>query len=134
MEITLKIKKTFDIKYLQVEAGARYWEDTTVNEIDDIYGDLIPCREGDNWSPLIELETGKIVNWEQGKTANVHYKVCDAGTYTLLDDDINTIKSIDGYVPKIMYPKENGFGDYIIMDIDKNGFIQNWEVNLKEFK
>lgn len=29
-----------------------------------------------------------------------------------------------------MCPKENGYGDYIIMNIDENGFIQGWEKKL----
>ena len=102
--------------------------------MEDTDGSLIPCREGEYWEPLIEIETGKITNWEQGVTANIHYKVCDDGTYRLLDESANTIKSIDGYVPKIMCPNGNGFGDYIIMDVDKDGFIQNWVIDLKEFK
>ena len=135
MEITMKVKKVFNIEYLQVEAGVRYWEDSTINGTEDTEnGTLIPCKEGSNWCPLIELETGKIVNWEQGKTANIHYKVCDDGSYFLLDENRNTVKKIDGYVPKIMCPKENGYGDYIIMDIEENGFIQNWKINLNEFK
>lgn len=26
-----------------------------------------------------------------------------------------------------MYPQEDGYGDYIIMDINKEGFIKNWD-------
>jgi hypothetical protein len=32
-----------------------------------------------------------------------------------------------------MRPKENGYGDYIVMDIDENGQIQKWTSNLKDF-
>jgi len=134
MKITLKVKKEYDIKYLSVEAGVRYWEDATVNGIEDTDGSLIPCREGEYWEPLIEIETGKITNWEQGITADIHYKVCDDGTYRLLDESANTIKSIDGYVPKIMCPNGNGFGDYIIMNVDESGFIKNWNPDLSDFK
>lgn len=134
MKFTLKVKKEFDIKYLRVEAGVRYWEDATVNGIEDTDGSLIPCRDGGNWEPLIEIETGKITNWEQGVTADIHYKVCDDGTYMLLDEGANTIKSIDGYVPKIMCPNGNGYGDYIIMNVDESGFIKNWNPDLSDFK
>lgn len=43
---------------------------------------------------------------------------------------MNVIKSYDGYVPEVMCPKDNGYGDYIIMDIDENGFIQGWNKEL----
>jgi len=33
-----------------------------------------------------------------------------------------------------MCPKDSGYGDYIIMDIDKNGFIQNWSADFTEFQ
>jgi hypothetical protein len=133
MKVKLKIEKEFDVKYLLAEAGARYWEDTTVNDVEDTEGTLIPCRDGDYWKPLIELETGKIVNWQQGVKAEIHYKCCDDGTYKLLDENKEVIKEIEGYVPGIMCPKENGYGDYVIMDIDESGQIQDWECDLSDF-
>lgn len=133
MKVKLKIEKEFEVKYLQVKAGARYWEDAIVDGVEDTEGSLIPCREGDYWCPLIELESGIIKNWEHGKKASVHFKVCDDGEYSLLDLNKEVVKSIDGYVPDIMSPKESGYGDYIIMDIDENGKISNWRVKLDEF-
>ena len=133
MKVKLKIEKEFEVKYLQVKAGARYWEDAIVDGVEDTEGSLIPCREGDYWCPLIELESGVIENWEHGKKASVHFKVCDDGEYSLLDLNKEVVKSIDGYVPDIMSPKESGYGDYIIMDIDENGKISNWRVKLDEF-
>jgi hypothetical protein len=34
----------------------------------------------------------------------------------------------------MLSPKENGYGDYIIMDIDEFGFIKSWSVDLDEFE
>ena len=51
MKIKLKIKTTFEVKYLQVDARVRYWEDAAVNDVEDEKGDLIPCREYDSWRP-----------------------------------------------------------------------------------
>ena len=133
MKIKLKIEKEFEVKYLLAEVGARYWEDATVNGVEDTEGKLIPCRNGDYWKPLIEIESGLITNWTQGVKAEIHYKCCDDGVYRLLDKDRIEIKSIDGYVPKIMCPKENGYGDYVIMDIDTNGQIQKWRSDLSDF-
>ena len=36
------------------------------------------------------------------------------------------------YVPAFLSPKEESYGDYIIMDIDENGKIDNWKPNKVE--
>jgi uncharacterized protein YuzE len=52
----------------------------------------------------------------------------------LQDAEGNTILSIEqDYVPKMMCPKESGYGDYIIMDIDENGKIANFRQTLDGF-
>jgi len=134
MTVKVRTEKEVVIKTLEVDAGVRYWEDATVNGVEDEAGDLIPCRQGDSWRPVIDVETGKILNWKQGVKADVHYKVCDSGCYYLKDSQGNTVLSIDSdYVPKIMCPKGSGYGDYIIMDIDENGIIANWKQTLDGF-
>jgi hypothetical protein len=136
MEITVNKKEKKQVKTLLVEAGVRYWEDSDVNGIEDTDGTLIPCRIGKNWCPKIDIETGQILNWNIGTTANVHYKVCDDGTYKLLDENENIVASIDGYVPKILDIYDDSFGDYIILKIDENGFIDKWNnhASLKNFE
>jgi hypothetical protein len=119
----------FDAKYLLAEVGARYWEDATVNGEEDTEGTLIPCREGDYWKPLIDIETGTIVNWTKGCVANVHYKCCDDGFYHLLDENKNVIKSIEGYVPDML----GTYGDYVVMEIDENGKIFDWQFDSSVF-
>lgn len=147
MKITINKPTDFEAKFLKVDAGVRYWDDAKVNgEYDTNCEDsenpaaapTIPCAEyvgeqnrvlhGENyrWRPLIDIETGQITNWRQGTTANIHYKVCDDFKCDILDADMNVIASYNDYVPTVMCPKEEGYGDYIIMDIDENGFIQAW--------
>jgi hypothetical protein len=134
MIATIKIKKEFNLKTIYAYARVRYWEDGMVNGQEDTNGDLIPCRQGDLWCPIIDIDTGVITNWTQGVKANVHYKVCDAGKYEIKDESGETVLTIDrGYVPAMMYPKENGYGDYIIMEIDEDGQIQNWRTTLNDF-
>lgn len=132
MKAKFTVTKEFDVEYLFVEAGVRYWEDATIDGIQDEDGN-IPCRDGDCWKPLININTGKIINWTQGVRANIHYKVCDNGTYKLLDANMELIKKIRDYVPKMLSPKEEGWGDYIIMDIDADGQIQDWVISFDEF-
>ena len=118
-------------KYLEVDAGAGCWEDTELNGKQDDNG-TISCREGDRWCPIIELATGKIINWNIGDTASVHYKVCDDGKYYLLDENKQRIlKEKHSYVPDILSPKEEGYGDYIIMDIAEDGIIKDFKNVLK---
>lgn len=129
----MKVEKEFDVKFLKARVGARYWEDSTVNGVEDKEGDLIPCRDGEYWCPIIELETGLITNWENGKVASIHYKSCDDNEFILLDEKKEVVKSIEGYTINLMCPKENGYGDYIIMDILENGQIANWKCDLSAF-
>lgn len=134
MIVELKVVKKFDVKTLLVKAGVRYWEDATVNgENDDEDGSLIPCKNGDNWEPIIDIETGVITNWKAGYYAHIHYKVCDDGYYEVLDADGNIVCAIDGYVPDTMCPSDSGYGDYIMMDIDCNGVIENFDFNIGDF-
>ena len=134
MKIELTVKKEFEVKTLLVEADVRYWEDATVNGVEDENGDLIPCKVGDTWKPIIDLETGLITNWEKGKEANIHYKVCDAGEYWLQDENGEKIVKAKGYyVPDFLSIDDSGYGDYIIMKVDKEGKINNWRFDSEPF-
>ena len=136
MKKTNTVKKELDIKTLLVKANVRYWEDSYINgKSDTEKGDNMPCKIGNLWCPEIEIETGVILNWAKGNTANIHYKVADELGYDLKDEKGDVVFSADdGYVPSTLCPKENGYGDYIIMDIDENGQIANWKFNLNDFE
>ncbi len=141
--LRLKSVQAVPVKYLRAKCGVRYWEDATVNGETDDDGSRIPCRDpkpnnslgGGDWLPLIDLDTGMIVGWPKGTTASVHYKVCDDGLYQLLSEDCKTVvKEINGYVPRIMCPEGDGYGDYVIMEIDADGQIAKWRADLTEFE
>lgn len=91
---------------------------------------LVPSNrfEGDwRWQPEIEVETGTILNWPKGMVARIYDKPCDDCNIFVDGENLN-----DGeYVPKFLSPGGEGFGDYIIMDIDGNGKINKW--NYKSF-
>lgn len=135
MKTKIKIEEEVELKTLIVHAGVRYWEDSEVNGEEDTDGDLIPCRVGDMWKPIIDIDKGIITNWKQGTTAKIHYKVCDCCGWELLDESGNIILSAeDGYVPTTLSPAENGYGDYIIMTVSDNGKIEDWCFDIDEFK
>ena len=136
MKVRIKVLQEVELKTLLLKAGVLYWEYSEINgESDTEDGSNVPCRVGELWMPEIDIETGEITNWKEGVKAKIHYKVCDCLGYELKDEKENIILSAEnGYVPKTLYPKENGYGDYIIMDINENGIIQNWKFNFSDFE
>lgn len=136
MKLTITKKEEVEVKYLRCYIGVRYWEDSSVNGVIDDFGDLMPCHiPGDEfWTPIIELDSGQIINWKHSTSANVHYKSCDNNTFELLDNHKHVVSTIEGYVNDMMCPKEDNDGDYVIMDIDSNGIIQDWKPDISPFE
>lgn len=128
IEITVKTTRRFYPLFLRVAAEVRYWEDGTINGVEDEEGTLVPLRVADAWMPCIELATGRVLQWPEGTTAAVHYKVCDAGEYWLVDSDGSRLKWKGDYVPtNLLCVGENGHGDYIILTIGADGMIAGWK-------
>ena len=121
--------------YIEVIAGVRYWEDATVNGVEDTDGKLIPFRVFDSWRPVIRLPDGVFMDWPEGVSADIHYKVCDDGEYWLLDESLSRVGKWAGYyVPdQFLCHGDNGFGDYIIMKVDGQGAIQNYRTPVIEW-
>lgn len=115
--------------HIDVEAEVRYWEDASVNGVEDEDGSLIFGKDGEEWKVRINLSDGIIEGWPHGTEANIHYKVCDAGEYWLSDDYGKRVaKWKDHYVPgDYLCHGDNGYGDYIIMSIDSDGSIIDYE-------
>lgn len=135
MKAKIKVEKEVNFTHLKVKCGARYWEDATVNGIEDTEGELIPFRDGDYWCPVINIETGQLMNWPKGTTAEVHYKCCDDGEYWLIDETGEEYKYKGYYVPDILDIDGESYGDYLIMNINENGFILDWKksIDLESF-
>jgi len=115
--------------YIEVSAEVRYWEDASINEVEDYDGNLIPHRKEKLWCPVIRLADGLVLDWPEGTTADVHFKVCDQGEYWLLDEKRNRVAKWNGfYVPDdFLCHGDNGYGDYIILKIGADGIIEKWE-------
>ncbi len=124
-----------EAKTLHVKAGVRYWEDATVNGTEDTDGSRIPFSTPEYWMPTIDLDTGKILSWPKGNTADIHYKVCDDGIYVLKNKaGIEVARIENDYVPDILCPEGGGYGDYIIMKVSEDCSIDNWQLDLSEFE
>lgn len=117
---------------LTVQCDPRYWEDTKINEMEDTEGTLVPFRKGDSWNLVIDLVEGKILDWPTGMTAQIHYKVCDAGQYWLGTETIPRMfrygRDETSYVPDefLTVPGRRGYGDYIILNVDGMGRIDRY--------
>ena len=120
-------------RILYVVAGVRYYEDAVVNGTRDTsYEEMqkgalprIPCYDDGCWCPNIDVETGVILNWEQGTEAKIHYKVCDECRLTYKEND-DVMASYYGYVPNLFSIDDKGYGDYICITVDGDGRIQRW--------
>ena len=142
MKVKVKQEVVLDATTILVNANVRYLENGTVNGVEDSEDTPnMPCmvkgEEGYCWMPIIDIETGQILNWREGTTAEIDYSVCDEFNCKVFDKKGGVhvkIKDYSGYVPDFMCPKADGYGDYIIMDIDENGYIQDWNKdNVREF-
>ncbi len=134
MKFTKMVPVEYDVYFLKAEMEVRYWEDGIVNGVQDDDDDpKIPLRKGDMWLLEIHLYDGSIRDWPVGTTAKVHYKVCDAGVYHLLDADHQVVITQTGYVPSMLAPQGGGYGDYVILDIDADGIIKGWKRDLRYF-
>lgn len=128
------VPKISEIKYVRVRAGVRYWEDTDVNgEEDDDDNPRMPLvQEIDgekNWVFDIDIKTGKIKDWPKGTTAETHYKTCDDNTISFIGHNGKVLREVDCYVPGFLAIEDSGYGDYIIINIDGDGKINDFRFN-----
>ena len=120
------------IRFFRADVSPISFEDGEVNgECDDEDEPRIPCVNEDfRWNILIDIKTGKVLNWVDGVYADVYYKVVDDGIYTAYDNNMHIVKKIEDYVPKLMDFDDRdgsfGFGDYMGLIINENGYIENW--------
>lgn len=120
MKFYRKIVLTIDVKYLNINLPVRY-------DDEDIPYDA-PMRCGDVWQAHIDIDAGIVLDWPQGKTLNMHMKVCDSGIYTLYTAEGEEVACIEGdYVPNSLVPGE--YSDYVHLNIDATGKIINWPAN-----
>ena len=131
MEVERFIRENVNVKKLHFRAYVRYWEDGEFycpnNKTTNC---IIPGRDDQYWDCTIDIDSGKILNWIPGVVGDVCFKVCDEFSCEFIDDKSSYIYTIENdYVPDFMCPVEPGYGDYIIMNIDEDGKIENWSVH-----
>lgn len=150
MKVIVNRPVEIDIKTLFVKAHVRYPEDAMIQEgPDDAWGEddshqpKMPCMAyvecnkrtgGWHWCPVIDLATGRIINWKQGVRASISYKVVDEFECYITDADNAIVTKYEGYVPSFMAITDEGYGDYVYLEINENGMIADWAFTDRDFK
>lgn len=89
----------------------------------------IPLYDEENkqFDFTISLDDAKIYGWNYDVNFRLRAKVCDSGTYILLDEEKKPLLQIDGYVPDgVIPPLEYNWGDYVDFYISPRGKVLNW--------
>ena len=75
----------------------------------------------------IDLADTCVCDWNYRSNFILKAKVCDSGTYVLLDMDRKPLLQISGYVPEgVIPPMEHNWGDYVDFCISSDGKVANW--------
>ena len=156
MKVNIKVTKEVELDKIIVKAGVRYWCDCKYSEDggntwvepenDDeatdeefkkklpfVYREDIGYKPSDYWNITIDVNTGKVKDWPKNFCLSTHFKVCDDGLYQVIDTEGNIIwDSMETryyYVPDFLAIGDEGYGDYMYLDIDKDGYIKDWETD-----
>lgn len=125
MKAQVKIRQEVEISTVVIDIAPRYIGDS---DDDDMPTDFPLLNEArDAWIAHIDVDTGTIHEWPRGQARKMHVKVCDAGTYTLLDPSGTPVSIRNGYVPHGLVP--GSYGDYVELSINEDGVITNWPQN-----
>ena len=83
---------------------------------------------------MINLKTHKLLNSKpEYGSLYLQAKVCDSGTYFLLDKDKKTICKIADYVPNSLIPEVNWFEEPDFFDfMEDSEVVEKIDVHIKE--
>jgi hypothetical protein len=117
MKVKIPSVIEYNVTHIALECAVNYEEEEIPNDF--------PGRTGDMWRAKINLVTGKIEGWPQGRAEDMHLTVKDCGTYALISDDGREIwRQENGYVPHCVIP--GSYGDTVELKIATDGVITNW--------
>ena len=117
MKITVKQPVEIEISHVRISVPLHK---DTIEEL----GKRFPILDGRTWTAVVDVETGRIQDWNQSGEFSLCDKVRDGGTYELLSPSGSVVGRIEeNYVPNRLVPGE--YGDYIELHI-KDGVVTNW--------
>ena len=104
----------------------------TVNYIKrSLWNNIETPMERQDWCPVIDVNEGKVQDWTPGFVLKTGFKVCDQGVYVYSNyDETQQIVSTDCdeyYVPNWLDNDGDGYGDYLLIQINGDGTIENWD-------
>lgn len=159
MKVDVIKKSTEFPAFLQCWIGASYWEDTSFNGEDDTENadflrnnfpeSFFLSHEKIGYEPVkkdmerynqdylyleINLETGVVLNWPKGVTADFHYKSCDMNYFRLLNKKYTILaQTPEGDSEYVIGPSfMNEWGDYFVLRVNEEGYIINYDVDEME--
>ncbi|MGP5057591.1 hypothetical protein ACTXIV_02550 [Psychrobacter celer] len=122
--------------FLKAALPTRFPQDSRLNgEWDDEHNPKMPLTTksaGGAWANhtmtlVIDIESGKVQDWNEGDVAEINNKVVDMGVYSILNKDGDEITVIEGdYVPDALQIDDEGYGDYVHITIQGDGHIKKW--------
>jgi len=117
MKLTVMQPTEINVDYCDISVAVRYEEEDIPNDF--------PGRTGDMWKVRVCVDNGEIQGWvNDGVDRSFTMKVCDQGTYTLLNHvGEEMFRREDDYVPGWVPGR---YGDYIDLKITGNK-ITNWK-------
>ena len=122
-------------KYIRVILP--YFRGDELFTIEDCEGEL-PVEDKNFIIPLYDevnkqfdftvgLDDAGICDWSYNSDFRLRAKVCDSGTYILLDEERTPLLQIAGYVPDgVIPPLEHNWGDYVDFYVSSGGKVVNW--------
>lgn len=96
-----------------------------------IFGKTVDKFTGDDWEITwdMDVNTGIIKGWDSGEV-EIYFKVVDGGKYSLLKNGKVIVEKVD-YVPFCLQIDEEGYGDYVMITVEKNGHVKGWDEKRK---
>lgn len=142
-----------DLRYLKAKIGVRYWVDckyskdngnTWYEDLGDstdeeviadmpfVFSEKNKWYTTNYWIITIDLDEGKVLDWPKDFMIRTNFKVCDDGEYIFLNENkeeaINITKEYDQYyVPDFLAIEDDGYGDYVYINIDGDGRIEHFD-------
>ena len=129
--------------------NGKTWENDFDEDAEDYVKSQLPCMktvtykhkgiwnkvetimERQDWCPVIDVNEGKVLDWPENFVLVTHFKICDQGVYVYSNyDETQQIVSTDCeeyYVPDWFCDWDNGYGDYMFIQINGDGTIENWD-------
>ena len=138
-EQTLESKLLRESRYLHIyipyneDEGPEYvnFDDGLNTELQCEDGFVPPMYNSENRAleVTVDLHERKVLDWSEEK-GYIHMwtKIIDYGIYTLLDAVMEPLWQIRDYAPNALIPPyERGFGDYLELTINPDGYLPDWK-------